>query len=322
MIKKIAVLTSGGDAPGMNSAVRSVVRTCIANDIEVYGIEDGYYGLYHDKIIGLDSKSVANTINRGGTFLGSARFPEFAEEEIRKEAVKNLDARGIEGLVVIGGDGSFMGAKRLTEMGYPCVGIPGTIDNDTPSSDFTIGFDTALNTIVEAVDKLRDTSGSHQRCSVVEVMGRNAGDLALWAGIASGAEATLIPEIETDLDEMIAKLHRDKENGKRHFIVIAAEGLNTSTSELAKRIETETGIETRATVLGHIQRGGTPTASDRVLAARMGSFAVELLIDGQAGRCIGIEENKLTHDDIISALERPHTVDKTMYKLANRYLNV
>ncbi len=321
MISKIAVLTSGGDAPGMNSAVRSVVRTCIANDIEVYGIEDGYYGLYHDKIRKLDSKDVANTINRGGTFLGSARFPEFAQLEIREEAVKNLDKRGIEGLVVIGGDGSFMGAKKLTEMGYPCVGLPGTIDNDTPSSDFTIGFDTALNTIVEAVDKLRDTSGSHQRCSVVEVMGRDAGDLALWAGIATGAEATLIPEIEHDLDEIILKLQRDRDNGKRHFIVIVAEGLKIA-STLSAKIEEETGIETRATILGHIQRGGVPTASDRVLAARMGSYAVELLMEGEKGRCIGIEQNKLVHDDIISALERPHTVNEDMYKLANRYLNV
>lgn len=321
MISKIAVLTSGGDAPGMNSAVRSVVRTCIANDIEVYGIEDGYYGLYHDKIIKLDSKGVANTINRGGTFLGSARFPEFAELEIRKEAVKNLDKHGIEALVVIGGDGSFMGAKKLTEMGYPCVGLPGTIDNDTPSSDFTIGFDTALNTIVDAVDKLRDTSGSHQRCSVVEVMGRDAGDLALWSGIATGAEATLIPEIDHNIDEIISKLQRDKESGKRHFIVIVAEGLKI-TQELTKTIEDSTGIETRATVLGHIQRGGTPTAFDRVLAARMGSYAVELLMDGEKGRCIGIEENKLVHDDIISALDRPHTVNEEMYKLANRYLNV
>ncbi len=321
MINKIAVLTSGGDAPGMNSAVRSVVRTCIANDIEVYGIEDGYYGLYHDKIRKLDSKDVANTINRGGTFLGSARFPEFANLEIREEAVKNLDKRGIQGLVVIGGDGSFMGAKKLTEMGYPCVGLPGTIDNDTPSSDFTIGFDTALNTIVEAVDRLRDTSGSHQRCSVVEVMGRDAGDLALWAGIATGAEATLVPEIEHDVEEIITKLKRDKTNGKRHFIVIVAEGLKI-TSELTKRIEEETGIETRATILGHIQRGGVPTAADRVLAARMGSYAVELLMEGEQGRCIGIEKNELVHDDIIAALDRPHTVNEDMYRLANRYLNV
>ncbi len=321
MIKKIAVLTSGGDAPGMNSAVRSVVRTCIANDIEVYGIEDGYFGLYNDKIKKLDTISVANTINRGGTFLGSARFPEFAELSVREEAVKNLDKHGIEGLVVIGGDGSFMGAKKLTEMGYPCIGIPGTIDNDTPSSDFTIGFDTALNTIVEAVDKLRDTSGSHQRCSVVEVMGRNAGDLALWAGIATGAEATLIPEIKHDVNEIISKLQRDKQNGKRHFIVIVAEGLK-NTSELTKRIEEETNIETRATILGHVQRGGAPTASDRVLAARMGSYAVELLMQGEKGRCIGIEKNELTHEDIIIALNIGHTVNEEMYKLANRYLNV
>lgn len=320
MIKKIAVLTSGGDAPGMNAAVRSVVRTALTNDIEVYGIRDGYYGLYHDDISRMESNDVANIINQGGTVLGSARFPEFAEESIRKEAIKNLDKRGIQALVVIGGDGSFMGAKKLSEMGYPCIGIPGTIDNDTPSSDFTIGFDTALNTIVEAVDKLRDTSGSHQRCSVVEVMGRNAGDLALWAGIASGAEATLVPEIEYSEDEIINKLKIDKAAGKKHFIIIVAEGLKIS-NELPEAIEKGTGIETRATILGHIQRGGRPTAFDRVLAARMGSYAIELLMAGESGRSIGIVDNKLVHDDITTALGKEHKIDGSLYELANRFLN-
>lgn len=321
MIKKVAVLTSGGDAPGMNSAVRSVVRTCIANGIEVYGIQNGYYGLYHNQIIELNSQAVGGIINAGGTFLGSARFPEFADENIRKEAVKNLDAHGIEALVVIGGDGSFMGAKRLTEMGYPCIGIPGTIDNDTPSSDFTIGFDTALNTIVEAVDKLRDTSGSHKRCSVVEVMGRNAGDLALWAGIATGAEATIIPEMPFDKEELIEKLAKDKLSGKTHFIVVVAEGVKIA-SELSKEIEERTGIESRTTILGHIQRGGRPTGFDRVLASRMGMYAVELLIAGKQGRCIGIKENQLKDYDIIDALNQEHTVDETLYRIANRLMNV
>lgn len=320
MIKKIAVLTSGGDAPGMNAAVRSVVRTCIGNDIEIFGIYEGYYGLYHDQIEKLESSDVANIINQGGTFLGSARFPEFAEASIREEAIKNLDKHGIEALVVIGGDGSFMGAKRLSEMGYPCIGIPGTIDNDTPSSDFTIGFDTALNTIVESVDKLRDTSSSHNRCSVVEVMGRNAGDLALWAGISTGAEMTLIPEIDYDVAQIISKLKADKSKGKKHFIIIVAEGLKIA-NELAARIDEGTGIETRATILGHIQRGGRPTAADRVLASKMGAYAVELLMNGKSARCIGISKNELVHDDIISALEQEHEVDQKMYQLANKNLN-
>ncbi len=321
MVKKVAVLTSGGDSPGMNAAVRAVIRTGIANNLEMYGIYNGYYGLYHDQIKNLDAKDVANIINRGGTVLGSARFPEFKEESVRKEAIKNLDSRGIDALVVIGGDGSFMGAKKLSEMGYPCIGIPGTIDNDTPSSDFTIGFDTALNTIVEAVDKLRDTSASHKRCSVVEVMGRDAGDLALWTGIASGAEFTLIPEIPFDKDELINKLKSDKLKGKNHFIIIVSEGLKIA-AQLTKEIEEKTGIETRETILGHIQRGGAPTAFDRVLAAQMGSYAVKLLLEGQSGRCIGIVNNKLRHDDIIEALEQKHEIDKSTYDLANKYLNI
>lgn len=320
MIKKIGVLTSGGDAPGMNTAIRAITRSALVQGIEVYGIKNGYYGLYHNEISPLKSKDVANIINRGGTFLGSARFPEFKEEKYRLEAVENLKKHEIQALVVIGGDGSFMGAKLLTELGFPCIGIPGTIDNDTPNSDFTIGFDTALNTIVEAVDKLRDTSGSHQRCSVVEVMGRNAGDLALWAGISTGAEATLIPEISYDEDVIIKKLIDDKRRGKTHFIIIVAEGLKI-TDELTKKIEKETGIETRATILGHIQRGGTPTASDRVLASRLGGYAVDLLLEGKQGLCVGLQDNKLVCEDILVALDQEKTIDETMYNLANRNLN-
>ncbi len=321
MIKKIGVLTSGGDAPGMNAAVRAVVRTALVNNIEVYGIYEGYYGLYHDQIEKLDTAKAGGIINKGGTFLGSARFPEFADVEIRKEAIKNLDKHGIEALVVVGGDGSFMGAKKLSEMGYPCIGLPGTIDNDAPRTDFTIGFDTALNTIVEAVDRLRDTSGSHKRCSIVEVMGRDAGDLALWAGIATGAEFTLIPEINFEVDEMIEKLTADRVAGKKHFVVIVAEGVDVNVNELAKEVESRTDIETRATILGHIQRGGQPTAFDRVLASRMGSYAVDLLIDGQSARCVGIKENSLVHNDIIEAMEDEHVVDENLYTIANKYLN-
>lgn len=321
MIKKIGVLTSGGDAPGMNAAVRAVVRTALVNDIEVYGIYEGYYGLYHDQIEQLDTVKAGGIINRGGTFLGSARFPEFAQEEIRKEAIKNLDKYGIEALVVIGGDGSFMGAKKLSEMGYPCIGIPGTIDNDAPRTDFTIGFDTALNTIVEAVDRLRDTSSSHKRCSIVKVMGRDAGDLALWSGIATGAEFTLVPEIETNVEDIITKLKSDQVAGKKNFVIIVAEGVDINVDELAKKVETETNIETRATILGHIQRGGQPTAFDRVLASRMGNYSVNLLMEGQSARCIGIKENVLVHNDIIEAMDDEHTVDETLYTIANKYLN-
>lgn len=320
VIKSIGVLTSGGDAPGMNAAVRAVVRTATTLGIEVYGIQEGYYGLYHDQIIKLESKDVSGTMKFGGTFLGSARFPQFEEEEIRKVAIKNLDKHGIQALVVIGGDGSFMGAVKLSEMGYPCIGIPGTIDNDAPRTDYTIGFDTALNTIVEAVDKLRDTSSSHNRCAVIEVMGRDAGDLALHAGIASGADFTIVPEVKTNLDDVVKKVKHDIDLGKKHHIIIIAEGVKVR-DELVERIESETGVETRATVLGHIQRGGSPSPADRVLASTMGSYAVNLLIEGHKARCVGIQNNKLVHNDIIEAISDEHEINLELLKLANEYLN-
>lgn len=320
MIKSIGVLTSGGDAPGMNTAVRAVVRTALTLGIEVYGIQDGYEGLYHNKIIKLESKDVSGILNQGGTFLGSARFPQFKEEEIRKEAIRNLDKHGIEALVIVGGDGSFMGGVKLSEMGYPCIGIPGTIDNDAPRTDYTIGFDTALNTIVEAADKLRDTSGSHRRCSVMEVMGRDAGDLALHAGIASGAEFTIIPEVPVSIDQIIEKINVDKANGKKFHLIILAEGVKIR-DELVERIEQETGIETRATILGHIQRGGCPSGKDRVLASAMGAYAVELLTKGEKARCVGIKNNLLTHNDIIEAISDEHTISAELVKIANEYLN-
>ncbi len=320
MIKKIGVLTSGGDAPGMNAAVRAVVRTAEAQGLEVFGINDGYYGLYHNDIVKLSSLDVSGIAKKGGTLLGTARFPEFADEEIRKEAIKNLDNNGIEALVVIGGDGSYMGAMRLSEMGYPCIGVPGTIDNDAPQTEYTIGFDTALETIMESADRLRDTSKSHKRCSVLEVMGRDAGDLALNSGIACGADYTIIPEVECDLEKMYDILRKKRECGKRDFLVVIAEGCEIK-HELTELIEKNTGIETRKTVLGHIQRGGAPTAPDRILASRLAAYAVELLIKGESGRCVGIEKNALVHNDIIEAMKMKHRVDVSLYRLTNVYLN-
>lgn len=302
MIKKIGVLTSGGDAPGMNAAIRAVVRSALTEGLEVYGIYDGYLGLHQNRIEKLTRRSVSDTLNRGGTVLGSARFPEFADEEIRKQAIKNLEMHGIEALVVIGGDGSYMGAKRLTEMGYPCIGIPGTIDNDVAGTDYTIGFMTALNTVLEAIDRLRDTSSSHQRISLVEVMGRHCGDLTLMAGIAGGCEYMITSETGLDKDVLIANIKDAIYKGKKHAIITITE-LMTDVHELAAYIEEQTGRETRATVLGHIQRGGEPTAYDRILASRMGAYAVELLLQGEGGRCVGIQHDQMVHHDIIDAIE-------------------
>lgn len=303
MIKKIGVLTSGGDAPGMNAAVRAVVRTAIHHDIEVAGIYNGYYGLYHDEIETLNRRSVADTLNRGGTFLGSARFPEFKEEAIRKDAIKNLQKHGIEALVVVGGDGSYMGAKKLTEMGFPCIGIPGTIDNDVAGTDYTIGFFTALNTVLDAIDRLRDTSSSHKRISVVEIMGRYCGDLTIAASVCSGAEFAIVPEVEYNEETLLEDLRAHVQEGKKNHAIVCVTEKICDVNELAKKIEKITNLETRGTILGHIQRGGAPGAFDRLLASRMGAYAVKLLIQGHGGRCIGTQANKLVHHDIIDALE-------------------
>lgn len=302
MIKKIGVLTSGGDSPGMNAAIRAVVRASLSSGIEVYGIRDGYLGLHQNRIKKLERYSVSDVINRGGTFLGSARFPEFKEEAVRRQAIENLKEHGIEALVVIGGDGSYMGAKKLTEMGYPCIGLPGTIDNDIAGTDFTIGFDTALNVILDAVDRLRDTSSSHKRISIVEVMGRHCGDLAMSAAVAGGAEFVVVPEQPFDKESLISQIEAGIERGKRHALVVICEHI-TDVNALAKEVETRTLLETRATILGHIQRGGSPTGRDRILASRMGAFAVQLLIDGQGGRCVGLLNNQLVHHDIIDCIE-------------------
>lgn len=301
MVKKIGVLTSGGDAPGMNAAVRAVVRSGIYQGLEVYGIRNGYYGLYHNEIEMLNRRSVAETINRGGTFLGSARFPEFKDINVRKEAIKNLEQHGIEGLVVIGGDGSYRGAKDLTEMGFPCIGLPGTIDNDVPGTDYTIGFFTALNTVLEALDRLRDTSSSHKRISVVEIMGRHCGDLTISAAVGSGAEFVIIPEKPFDEAIFLNQLKDHIRGGKNHAIICVTEKI-CDVNQLAIKIEKVTGLETRATILGHIQRGGAPMAYDRLLASRMGSYAIRLLLAGHGGRCVGIQANTMVHHDIIEAL--------------------
>ena len=302
MIKKIGVLTSGGDAPGMNAAIRAVVREGLHNGLEVYGIYDGYAGLHKDHIEKLDRASVSDVVNYGGTFLGSARFPEFKEESVRREAIENLKKHDIDALVVIGGDGSYMGAKKLTEMGYPCIGIPGTIDNDIAGTTYTIGYDTALNTVVDAIDRLRDTSTSHKRISIVEIMGRYCGDLTLRAAVAGGIEFVVVPEKSYDQSALISQIEEGIKRGKKHLLVAICEHI-TDVDQLAKDIERDTGRETRATILGHIQRGGRPTARDRIVASRMGSYAVKMLIEGHGGRCVGMLNSKMVHHDIIDCIE-------------------
>lgn len=310
MIKKIGVLTSGGDAPGMNAAIRGVVRSALSEGVEVFGVYDGYQGLYESKFKQLDRYSVSDMINRGGTFLGSARFPQFKEESTRQVAIKNMRAIGLDALVVIGGDGSYMGAKRLTEMGFPCIGLPGTIDNDVAGTDYTIGFFTALGTVVEAIDRLRDTSSSHQRISIVEVMGRYCGDLTLAAAIAGGCEYVVVPEKEFNREDLVNEIRAGIKEGKKHAIIAITEKI-CDINELAVYIEKETQRETRATILGHIQRGGAPVPYDRILASRMGVYAVELLLQGYGGRCVGIQNEKLVHHDIIDAIEKMKRPDKS-----------
>lgn len=320
MIQRIGILTSGGDAPGMNCAVRAVVRSGLTRGLGVYGVFDGYAGLHGGKIKQLSRYAVSDVINRGGTFLGSARFPEFKQESVRHEAIRQMNKVGLQALVVIGGDGSYMGAKELTEMGYPCIGIPGTIDNDVAGTDFSIGFDTALNTVVDAIDRLRDTSSSHNRISIVEVMGRECGDLTVWASIAGGAEYLIIPEKgKFKVDNLLHQIEAGIERGKKHAIVAITEH-TTDVNLLAKTIEKATGLETRATILGHIQRGGIPTARDRVLASRLGDYAVELLVAGKGGgRCVGLQTNVLVNHDIIDAIKHmTRPFDKGLLDLSNR----
>lgn len=315
-IKKIGVLTSGGDAPGMNAAVRAVVRTALNKGVEVVGIVGGYTGLINGEIIDFNLRSVSEIIHRGGTVLYSSRCPEFKTEEGIMKAVETCKKHGIDGIVTIGGDGTFRGARDLSLHGVPCVGIPATIDNDISSTDYTIGFDTAMNTVMEMVDRLRDTAQSHARCSVVEVMGRGAGYLALRTGIAVGAVAILVPEVEYNVDEIVEKMIKTRETGKKHFIVVVAEGIG-KVKDIAKEIEDKTGIETRATILGHVQRGGRPTVRDRVMASRMGYAAVELLVQGIGNRVISFTDNKIIDFDIYEALSMERKFDHELYDIAH-----
>ena len=316
-MKTIGVLTSGGDAPGMNAAVRAVVRTGCENGFRVMGIRRGYNGLMQGDMFEMNLRSVSNIINRGGTVLYSARSPEFKTEEGLQKALKVAKDVNMEGIVVIGGDGSFRGARDLSLRGVNCVGIPGTIDNDIACSDYTIGYDTAMNTVLEMVDRLRDTSESHDRCSVVEVMGRRAGYIALNAGIACGATSILIPEVEYDFQrDVIDRMKRTKKTGKKHFIIIVAEGLG-GVEEMAKRIERETGVEARATILGHVQRGGHPTVRDRVTASLMGYKAVELLKEGIGNRVLAISKDEIVNYDIFEALNMKKSLNIEDYKIAH-----
>lgn len=314
-MKRIAVLTSGGDAPGMNAAIRAVVRKALYHGLEVFGIYRGFTGLINNEIKQMTLGSVGDIIQRGGTILYTARCPEFLTVEGQKKAVENLHNLGIDALVVIGGDGSFRGAQKLTEHGFPTIGIPGTIDNDIPMTDYTIGFDTAINTVTNAIDKIRDTATSHERTYVIEVMGRDAGDIALWAGLADGAESIIIPEEKFDMDEIVERLLRGHKRGKKHSIIVVAEGVGSGV-QIGKEIEKRTGFDTRVTVLGHTQRGGSPTAFDRVLASRMGAKAVDLLLEGRKGEIVIIQRNEVIGVDIDYALSQQHKINKDMYELA------
>ncbi len=316
-IKTIGVLTSGGDAPGMNAAVRAVVRAGLEKGLKVYAIQRGYSGLINGDVTEMKYTSVSNIINRGGTVLHSARCLEFKEDAGVEKAKNTCLKLGLDGVVVIGGDGSFRGASDLSKKGIPCIGIPGTIDNDIACSDITIGFSTALNTAMDNIDKLRDTSQSHDRCSVVEVMGRRAGHIALNVGIACGATAIVVNEIPYNFDDVISRIRESQKLGKKHFIIVVSEGV-TDVHAMAKEIESVTGIETRATVLGHIQRGGTPSVEDRVLATRMGWHAVELLSQGIGDRVIAEKAGKIIDLDIQEALKMKKTIDKEILDMANR----
>lgn len=311
-MKTIGVLTSGGDAPGMNAAIRAVVRSGIYNNFRMMGIRQGYCGLMNGDIDDMDLSSVADIIHRGGTMLRSARADEFKTEKGFKKALNVLDVFGIDGLVVLGGDGTLKGGLELTNAGIPTIGIPCTIDNDCGYSDFTIGFFTAVETVVDAISKIRDTSTSHGRANVIEVMGRDCGDIALYAGLAGGAESIIIPEIEFNIDDVAKRALQGKNRGKLHHIIVLAEGVGEAYN-VSKSIIEKTGIDTRVTILGYIQRGGTPTSFDRIMASKMGNKAIELLKDGKSGRALGMKCNKIIDMEINEALSIEKTFDLEMY---------
>jgi 6-phosphofructokinase 1 len=313
-MKKIGLLTSGGDAPGMNAAIRAVVRTAIYFGMEVYGVERGYAGLIEDQLIPMEMRSVSNIVQCGGTKLRSARCMEMITKEGQEKAVATIKKHGIEGLVVIGGDGSFRGAKVLSEQyGIPTIGIPGTIDNDLEYTDYTLGFDTAVNTCLDIINKLRDTMTSHERVSVVEVMGRHCGDIALYSGIASGAEIIVVPEIEFSMEDIVARIDRSRANGKHSNIILIAEGV-MSAEKFAAQLQEMTSYDIRPTCIGHVQRGGSPSMADRMLAAQFGNRAVRLLKDGIGNRVVGIRDNKIIDMDIIEAVSMKKTFNRELYE--------
>lgn len=317
-IKTIGILTSGGDAPGMNAAIRAVVRKSISNGVKVKGIKKGYQGLLNEEIIDMDARSVSDTIQRGGTILGTARCLEFKTEAGQQAGADVCRKYGIDGLVVIGGDGSYRGAQAMSRHGINTIGIPGTIDLDISCTDYTIGFDTAINTAMEAIDKVRDTSSSHERCSIIEVMGRNAGYIALWCGVANGAEDILLPE-KYDYNEqaIINNIINNRKKGKTHHLIINAEGIGHSTS-MAKRIEAATGIETRATILGYMQRGGSPTCKDRYYASIMGAYAADILCAGSTNRVVGYRNGQFVDFDIEEALAMQKEIPEYEYQISRQ----
>ena len=315
-VKTIGVLTSGGDAPGMNAAIRAVVRTAINKGLKVKGLMRGYAGLLQEEIVDMNGLSVADIIGRGGTVLYTARCPEFTTAEGQQKGAEICRRHGIDGLVVIGGDGSFKGAGKLSALGINTVGLPGTIDLDIACTDYTIGFDTAVNTAMDAIDRVRDTSTSHERCSIIEVMGRNAGYIALWCGLANGAEDILLPErYDGNEQELISRIIENRKRGKKHHIIINAEGIGHSAS-MARRIEAATGIETRATILGYMQRGGAPTCKDRVYASIMGAKAVELLCAGKSNRVVAYKNGEYVDYDIQEALSMKKDIPEEQYKIS------
>ena len=316
-IKTIGVLTSGGDAPGMNAAIRAVTRKAINNGVKVKGIKKGYQGLLNEEIIDLDRHDVSDTIHKGGTLLGTARCMEFRTEEGQAKGAEICRKHGIDGIVVIGGDGSYRGAQALSKHGINTIGLPGTIDLDISCTDYTIGFDTAINTAMEAIDKIRDTSSSHERCSIVEVMGRNAGYIALWCGVACGADDILLPE-KYDYNEqaIINNIIRNRKLGKTHHIIVNAEGIGHSTS-MARRIEAATGIETRATIIGYMQRGGSPSCKDRYYASMMGAYAADILCEGKTNRVVAHTGGKFVDYDIDEALAMQKSIDEYQYAVSN-----
>ena len=314
-MKTIGILTSGGDAPGMNAAIRAVVRSAIYYGCKVYGINRGYKGLIEDDVQEMNLSSVGDIIHRGGTILKSSRCEEFKTEEGRKIAVKVLKKYGIDCLVVIGGDGSFNGASKLSELGFPAIGIPGTIDNDLAYTDYTIGYFTAIETVIDAIGKIRDTSSSHERVNIVEVMGRHCGDLALYSGLAGGAETIIVPEVDYKVEDICLRLETTKKRGKRHSIIVLAEGVGNA-NDIGREIIEKTGADLRVTVLGHVQRGGSPTVFDRILASRLGVRAVELLLDGQSARVVGVKDDKIIDMEIHEALSKKKEFDQRSYQMA------